>query len=404
MERKKVCVVGLGYVGLPTAALLANHGYKVLGVDVKPHIVETINKGNCHIIEPELSSHVRSAVDSGMLKASLTPDGVDIFIISVPTPSVENVDGSHSPCIDYVLAAAKSISSYIRPGNLLIIESTSPVGTTDKVVAMLGEKGVPINDIFIAYCPERVLPGKAIYELIENDRIIGGINSMSTKAASDFYQNYIKGKILCTSARIAEMTKLAENSFRDVNIAFANELSMVCDDLGIDVNEVIELANHHPRVNILNPGCGVGGHCIAEDPWFIVDSAPQLSKIIRTGREVNEFKTKWVIKKVKEEYRKEKYNNPVIAVLGLSYKPDIDDLRTSPSVKIAKALVHENDAEFLIVEPNIKEHKDFKLTRFDIAIKNADIIVCLVAHKEFKGLIGRSTEAVVLNFCGLSLD
>ena len=300
MLSKKVCVIGLGYIGLPTAALLANQGFKVQGVDINREVVDTINNGNIHIIEPDLYEYVNKAVRKGNLYADLEPTEADIFIIAVPTPFHEG----YVPNIDYIVDATKKIAPFVRKNNIIILESTSPVGTTEKVQAVLMDEGVNILEIFIAHCPERVLPGNIMKELVDNDRIVGGINSKSTYETVNFYSQFVKGEILATDAKTAEMAKLTENSFRDVNIAFANELSILCDNLDINVSNLIELANKHPRVNILNPGPGVGGHCIAVDPWFIIHKDPDNAKLIHTARVLNNYKTDWVIQKIKEEAQK----------------------------------------------------------------------------------------------------
>ena len=342
---EKVCVVGLGYIGLPTASLLATKGFQVYGIDVNESAVEMINSGKVHIYEPDLDIMVKAAVQSGNLKAGIVPETSDIFILAVPTPFKDD----HKPDLTYVEQATKTIAPYIKPGDLVILESTSPVGTTEKVTEWILEeredltvteeinsnKGV----FFVAHCPERVLPGHILRELVENDRIIGGINQNSTKKTVDFYKKFVKGKILETNARTAEMAKLTENSFRDVNIAFANELSMICDELNINVWELIGLANRHPRVNILQPGPGVGGHCIAVDPWFIVDAAPEQAKLIHTARQVNDYKPGYVIDKIRE--KADKFKNPIIACLGLAFKANIDDLRESPSVEIVEYLANQ---------------------------------------------------------------
>lgn len=401
MKKYRVCVIGLGYIGLPTAALLAQNGCEVIGVDVKEESVATINAGRIPIVEPGLDKVVAEVVSAGRLKAEMKPCEADVFIISVPTPVNEKPDGSLEPGLEYVIAASKSIAPYVRPGNLVILESTSPVGTTEKVGEVLAENGVDVSAVYLAHCPERVLPGRVMIELVENSRIVGGVTPEATEKTYEFYKCFVKGEILKTNSRTAEMTKLVENSFRDVNIAFANELSMICDELNINTLELINLANHHPRVNILNPGCGVGGHCIAVDPWFIVCRSPERARLIRQAREVNDYKALWVTEKIKAEYRKLSGRKPVVAVLGLAFKPNIDDLRNSPAVYIASLLKKEQDAEFLFVEPNIKAHKEFPLTDAATAIARADVLVCLVAHKEFAGLPGRKSDAVVLNFCNL---
>lgn len=382
MLDKTICVIGLGYIGLPTASLLGTKGFKVHGVDVSEHVVNTINKGKIHIVEPDLDIMVRSAVNAGNLKAGLEPVEADIFIIAVPTP----FKGDHEPDLSYVEAATRLISPFIKPGNLVILESTSPVGTTDEVVAkILNDDGHDIGkDVYVAHCPERVLPGRILIELVENDRIVGGVNPLATKKAIEFYQSFVRGEVLSTDSRTAEMAKLTENSSRDVSIAFANELSLICDEEGINVWELISLANRHPRVNILTPGPGVGGHCIAVDPWFIVSRSPECAKLIKTARLVNDAKPGWVIDKVKS--RAEKFKHPVIGCLGLAFKADVDDLRESPAVDIVRALISQNIGEILISEPNLVTHDEFDLIASDELIKRADIILLLVDHKEFKGI------------------
>ena len=375
-----VCVMGLGYIGLPTASLLGTKGYNVVGVDVSQKVVDTINRGEIHIVEPDLDLLVKSAVNSGRLKASTEPVPADVFIIAVPTPFKEN----HKPDLSYVESATRAIAPHIKPGNLVILESTSPVGTTDDVVArILKEEGHDVtNDVYVAHCPERVLPGRILVELIQNDRIVGGTSPKATEAAAAFYEEFVNGDVLRTHAKTAELSKLAENSFRDVNIAFANELSIICDQEHIDVWELIALANRHPRVNILQPGPGVGGHCIAVDPWFIIDRAGDNAKLIRAAREVNDSKPQWVIDKVIE--KASKFRRPIIACLGLAFKADVDDLRESPAHEIVKSLSAKNIADLLICEPNIKSHPEFELTPYNEAIEKADILLILVDHKEFK--------------------
>lgn len=389
---EKVCVVGLGYIGLPTAAVLADHGFKVHGVDINEKAVELINNGKTHIYEPDLDIKVKKAVENGDLFASTTPVEADVFIIAVPTPFKEN----YKPDLAYVYSATKSIAPYIKPGNIIILESTSPIGTTEKIANWIKQlrPELIISDsdsgqVYIAHCPERVLPGKILEEFISNDRIIGGINEHSTEKTFAFYKNFVKGELLKTNARTAEMSKLTENSFRDVNIAFANELSLICDDLNIDVWELIRLANHHPRVNILQPGPGVGGHCIAVDPWFIVDAAPESTQLIYTARMVNDSKPKFVINKIMEAIKKLKESR--VSVLGLAFKPNIDDLRESPAVQIVSELSDIIDGEILVVEPHIKElpinlkgKLNLTLTNTYDAIKNSDIVVFLVGHDYFK--------------------
>jgi len=382
MDRTKICVMGLGYIGLPTAALLANKGFEVEGVDINKSIVETINEGNIHIVEPGLDKYVKKAVINKKLHASLQPSIADIFIIAVPTPFHEGF----KPNIDYIIEATKAIAPFVRENNIVILESTSPVGTTEKVGQILQAEGIDISEIFIAHCPERVLPGNIMNELVENDRIVGGIDRQSTIEAIKFYEKFVNGEIFSTDSKTAEMAKLTENSFRDVNIAFANELSILCDNLNIDVNELIRLANRHPRVDILNPGPGVGGHCIAVDPWFIINKDPENARIIKTAREINLYKTEWVIEKIDNEAQKLERKNrkkPKIACFGLAFKPDIDDLRGSPAMHVARTL-KSYGYEILAVEPNIDYHDDFEIFHHDKAINNADLIIILVAHKEFK--------------------
>lgn len=397
-QNKTVCVVGLGYIGLPTAALLANRGYQVHGVDIHKRVVDIINQGNIHIVEPELDAFVSSAVQSGRLKAGLVPQAADIFIIAVPTPFKDGF----KPDIDFVVKATKSIAPFVKKGNIVILESTSPVGTTLIVKDILKEQGVNVGEVFIAYCPERVLPGKIMRELVENARIVGGVTSSSTDLVADFYATFVSGAILKTDSKTAEMAKLSENSYRDVNIAFANELSIICDNVGVNVDELIRLANHHPRVKILQPGAGVGGHCIAVDPWFLVDADPENARLIRTARQQNDYKKEWVIQKIKSSVREfmELHNRePLVACMGLAFKPDIDDLRESPAKHITLKLI-EAGLSVLPVEPNLETHPDFHPIPYSEAIEKADIIVFLVKHKEFKGLV-LSPDKTILDFCGI---
>jgi len=395
---KKICVIGLGYIGLPTASLLANRGYKIHGVDIVQSTVDTINRGEIHIVEPDLDTFVRSAINSGYMVADTKPTQSDIFIIAVPTPFHDG----YVPNIDFVIDAIKSIAPYIQDGNIIILESTSPVGTTDKIEEVLKEEGIDTSKIYISHCPERVLPGKIMRELVENDRIVGGLTPEATAKTVEFYKTFVKGEVLSTDAKTAEMAKLTENSFRDVNIAFANELSILCDKFGIDVWELISLTNRHPRVNVLQPSAGVGGHCIAVDPWFIVHAGGDDAKIIKTAREVNTYKTQWAIEKVKNialTFEKEMGRVPKIACMGLAFKPNIDDLRESPALYITRELISYG-LEILVVEPNIKSFDEFNIVECHEAIKEADIIVCLVAHKEFKDIQIDSSKKII-DFCGV---
>ncbi len=395
--QERICLMGLGYIGLPTAALLATKGYAVHGVDVKPEVVEIINKGEIHIVEPELDAFVKSAVQSGNLKASLKPDYADIFMISVPTP----IDRDNNPDINYVIQAADAIAPYIKNQNIIILESTSPVGTTEKVAKILKEKG-SAKDFYIAYSPERVLPGQTMRELVENDRIVGGITEEAARRVQRFYKTFVHGEVLVTDSRTAEMSKLTENACRDVNIAFANELSILCDKFGINVWELINLANRHPRINILKPGSGVGGHCIAIDPWFIVAEGKEDARIIRMAREINNRKPLWVIEKVEQaigEFKQKNKKEPIVACMGITFKPDIDDLRESPSLHIVHDLISKG-INPLVAEPNVKKYSDLTLTNYNEAITKADIVLFLVAHKQFKDL-SIPVEKVIIDICGV---
>jgi UDP-N-acetyl-D-mannosaminuronic acid dehydrogenase len=404
MKKKTVCVVGLGYIGLPTAALLAGNGYQVAGADVNDSAVETINQGRIHIVEPDLDAYVRSAVAAGKLKAHVSPEPADIYMICVPTPFHPG-EGIPQPNIDFVLAATRSIAGMVKPGDLVILESTSPVGTTERIAGELAAAGVETGKVHIAYCPERVLPGKIMTELVENDRVVGGLTPDATKAVGDFYRTFVRGTVLETDAKTAEMCKLTENSFRDLNIAFANELSLICAKEGINVWKLIQLANRHPRVNILRPGPGVGGHCIAVDPWFIVARDPQNARLIRAAREVNNQKTSWAIDQIKiavADASARTGGKPKVACLGLAFKPDIDDLRESPAVHIAEALLAQG-YDVIAVEPNIDSHPVFCLCSVDEAIAAADVIAVLVGHREFS--VARTRESLAalkaLDFCGV---
>ena len=397
----EVVTIGLGYIGLPTSALIASHGTNVLGVDINQKIVDTINQGKIHIVEPDLDAIVLKAVSNGFFEASTKPSSADVYLIVVPTP----FKGNHEPDISFVEAATKGIIPLLKKGDLYIIESTSPIGTTDKMQKLIVSSRPELEGaIHIAYCPERVLPGNVMHELVENDRVIGGIDEASTQKAISFYDKYVKGELHGTNARTAEMCKLVENSSRDVQIAFANELSLICDKADINVWELINLANKHPRVNILQPGCGVGGHCIAVDPYFIVSDYPMESKIIGTAREVNNYKSFWCAEKIQNEklqFELKHGRKPKTALMGLAFKPNIDDLRESPAKYIAqKVLQSSNNEEHFIVEPNIESHSIYKLTNYKEAIEKADIIVFLVAHKEFQNLIINNTK-ITLDFCGI---
>ncbi|MEG9531075.1 UDP-N-acetyl-D-mannosamine dehydrogenase [Mannheimia indoligenes] len=397
-----ISVVGLGYIGLPTATVFAQHGLNVIGVDVNQHAVDIINQGKIHIVEPDLDIAVHQCVSNGKLKATLTPEPAEAFLIAVPTPFKGD---NYEPDLSYIQAACKAIAPVLAKGNLVILESTSPVGATEQMAEWLAEYRSDLSfpqqageesDIRIAHCPERVLPGQVMRELIENDRIVGGMTDKCSKQAVDLYKTFVKGDCIVTNARTAEMCKLTENSFRDVNIAFANELSIICDHLNINVWELISLANRHPRVNILQPGCGVGGHCIAVDPWFIVNKTPDLAQIIRTAREVNDYKPEWVIGKVNEaviealQKTGKAINDIKIACLGLAFKPDIDDLRESPALKITEKLAEKYKGQILAVEPNVETlpaklvEKNIQLISLNEALHNADVIVLLVDHREFK--------------------
>jgi UDP-N-acetyl-D-mannosaminuronic acid dehydrogenase len=396
----KALFMGMGYIGLPTAAVAAGHGVEVVGVDVNATVVDTINKGQIHIVEPGLERLVKEVVDKGLLRASLVPEASDAFFIVVPTPFKNNRRAD----ISYVESATRAVIPYLKEGNLFIIESTSPVTTTEKMAALIFRQRPELKDkIYIAYCPERVLPGDVLRELVENDRVIGGINAESTQKASDFYKLFVKGNLHPTNARTAEMCKLTENSSRDTQIAFANELSMICDKAGIDVWELIDLANKHPRVNILQPGCGVGGHCIAVDPWFIVSDFPEQAQVIKRVRETNDYKSDWCANKVLDsckEFVKNNDRKPVVACMGLAFKPNIDDLRESPAKYIASRIISEGDVDVLVVEPNVKEHKSFHLSNYQAAYRESDIVVWLVKHKEFFS-IELDPSKLELDFCGV---
>ena len=393
--------MGLGYIGLPTAIIAAKHGIQVTGVDINPRVVEMTNQGRLHIIEPGMEEMLREVVANGNLRASTTPEVSDAYFMVVPTP----FKGNHEPDISYVEAATRAVLPYLKEGDLYVIESTSPVGTTDKMRDLIFSERPELRDkIYIAYCPERVLPGNVIYELTHNDRVIGGVDEASTTKAIEFYSRFVQGTLHRTNCKTAEMCKLTENSSRDVQIAFANELSFICDKAGIDVWELIRLANKHPRVNILWPGCGVGGHCIAVDPYFITADFPVESRMIATAREINNYKAFWCAEKVENamlRFELERHRKPCVAMMGLAFKPNIDDLRESPAKYIvSKVMQGRNNADILVVEPNVREHNVFKLTDYREAYERADIVVMLVAHDPFKTL-PRGDDKIVLDFCGI---
>lgn len=401
MSKTKACFIGLGYIGLPTSIIAATSNLQIIGVDTNPHIVETVNKGELHIVEPGLEELAKKAVNSGNLKAQAQPEESDVFVIVVPTPFKDD----HEPDIQHVIAATNSIIPFLKEDDLYIIESTSPVGTTEQMAELIYTERPELKDkINIAYCPERVLPGNIIHELIHNDRVIGGLTPASTEKASEFYKQFVKGKTHKTNTRTAEMCKLIENASRDVQIAFANELSIICDKADINVWELIELANKHPRVNILQPSSGVGGHCIAVDPYFITSAFPLESQIIGKARELNNYKSFWCAEKTQStitDFELKHGREPVVALMGLAYKPNIDDLRESPAKYITTRVIQGySNADYFIVEPNIKDHNVFKLTDYQDAYKQADIVVFLVAHEEFKALEWKD-DKIILDFAGV---
>lgn len=400
MNINQICFMGLGYIGLPTAAISAGKGHRILGVDINRNVVETINKGEIHIIEPGLGKLVKQQVDQGNLRAATKPEMSDVYLIVVPTP----FKGNHEPDISFVEAATIAILPLLKPNDLYIIESTSPVGTTDKMASLIYSSRPDLyGKIYIAYCPERVLPGNVLYELIHNDRVIGGIDEASTLMAQEFYATFVEGSLHATNARTAEMCKLTENSSRDVQIAFANELSLICDKANINIWELIELANKHPRVNILQPGCGVGGHCIAVDPYFLTADFPRESQIIGKAREINNYKSFWCAEKIRNamlEFELKHGRKPKVAIMGLAFKPNIDDLRESPAKYIAQKVMQSEQNGFMIVEPNITEHSVFRLTNYKEAYEKADIVAFLVAHSEFKTLEQKNNK-IILDFAGV---
>lgn len=400
---KKVVTLGLGYIGLPTSALIAANNIAVHGVDISQKVVDTINAGKIHIVEPELDTAVASAVSAGFLRAATTAVAADVYLVVVPTPFK---GGSHEPDISYIQAATESILPLLKEGDLYIIESTSPVGTTERMGDFIYAQRPELEGkLHIAYCPERVLPGNVMYELVHNDRVIGGVDDAATQKACEFYQQFVKAELHRTNARTAEMCKLTENASRDVQIAFANELSLICDKAAIDAWELIRLANKHPRVTILQPGSGVGGHCIAVDPYFITSEFPMESQIIGKAREINNYKAFWCAEKTGHairDFATRQGKAPSVALMGLAFKPNIDDLRQSPAVYIAQKVLQEaGDENYFIVEPNIHEHAYYKITDVEQAVEQADIIAFLVAHDEFKQL-EMPAGKVVLDFCGVT--
>jgi UDP-N-acetyl-D-mannosaminuronic acid dehydrogenase len=423
MSFNTISVVGLGYIGLPTAAMFASRKIKVIGVDVNQHAVDTINRGEIHIVEPELDMLVHAAVTDGYLKAVTSPEPADAFLIAVPTPFKSSLNKESDseipePDLSYIKSAAEAIATVLKKGDLVILESTSPVGATEQMSEWLAAARSDLSfpqqagdeaDVNVAHCPERVLPGHVVRELVENDRVIGGMTSKCSERAIELYKTFVEGECVITNARTAEMAKLTENSCRDVQIAFANELSIICDKLEIDVWELISLANRHPRINILQPGPGVGGHCIAVDPWFIVSKTPEQAQLIHTARKVNDAKPQWVIDKVKLAIVDFLQANPdktakdvTIACYGLAFKPDIDDLRESPALNITKAIGNMHSGRVIAVEPNIHDFPknliNIQLVRQSVAVKSADIHILLVKHKEFKGMVhGKLVVDVVGN-------
>ena len=397
----KACFMGLGYIGLPTAIIAAKHGVQITGVDINAKVVEMTNAGKLHIIEPGMEEMLREVVADGRLHASTVPETSDAYFMVVPTP----FKGNHEPDVSYVEAATRAVLPLLKEGDLYVIESTSPIGTTEAMAKIIfAERPELEGKIYIAYCPERVLPGNVIYELVHNDRVIGGLNPESTEKAVEFYSQFVQGKLHKTNARTAEMCKLTENSSRDVQIAFANELSIICDKAGINVWELISLANKHPRVNILQPGCGVGGHCIAVDPYFITADFAIESQIIAKAREINNYKAFWCAERIQNamlKFELENHRRPTVAMMGLAFKPNIDDLRESPAKYITtKVMQSGSNADILVVEPNVAEHNVFKLTDYREAYDKADIVVFMVAHDPFKTL-PRRDDKIILDFCGI---
>lgn len=390
----RVCVVGLGYIGLPTAAILAECGHEVVGIDVRQEVIQAVNAGRVNTHEPGLDEQVHRAVQAGRLRAAPQPEPADVFILCVPTPVREG----HVPDLSYVEAAADAIRPWVRPGNLIVLESTSPPGTTEKVVV---PRAVPKTlavgrDVFVAHCPERVLPGRILVEVVENDRVVGGLTPKCTRRAAEFYRTFVTGRILETSAVAAELSKLVENAFRDVNIAFANEISMLAQQFGADPFEIIDLANHHPRVNILCPGPGVGGHCIRVDPWFLIHAAPDRTPLMRTAREVNDFKPQFVLERIDDLVRQHAVRR--VGCLGLSYKADVDDLRESPSLEIVRQLHQRGDVEVLACEPYLRpeQFREFPLHSLDDVLGRAEMLVLLTDHAPFRAIPAEVLRSKVL--------
>ena len=397
----KACFMGLGYIGLPTAITAAMHGVEVVGVDINPDVVAKTNAGELHIVEPGLGEKLREVTASGRLRATSVPETSDAYFIVVPTP----FKGDHTPDISFVESATRAVVPFLKEDDLYVIESTSPIGTTERMAELIYSLRPELcGKLHIAYCPERVLPGNVLYELVHNDRVIGGVDEEATERASEFYGLFVKGCLHHTNARTAEMCKLTENSSRDVQIAFANELSLICDRAGINVWELISLANKHPRVNILQPGCGVGGHCIAVDPYFITSAFPVESRIIAAAREINNYKAAWCAEKIVNailRFELENGRKPVVAMMGVAFKPDIDDLRESPAKTIiSKVMQSAGNSPILVVEPNVAEHNVFKLTPYKEAYAQADIAVFLTAHTPFRSLEWDDRK-IILDFCGI---
>ncbi len=397
----KACFMGLGYIGLPTAITAAMHGVEVVGVDINPDVVAKTNAGELHIVEPGLGEKLREVTASGKLRATSVPETSDAYFIVVPTP----FKGDHTPDISFVESATRAVVPFLKEDDWYVIESTSPIGTTERMAELIYSLRPELcGKLHIAYCPERVLPGNVLYELVHNDRVIGGVDEEATERASEFYGLFVKGCLHHTNARTAEMCKLTENSSRDVQIAFANELSLICDRAGINVWELISLANKHPRVNILQPGCGVGGHCIAVDPYFITSAFPVESRIIAAAREINNYKAEWCAEKIVNailRFELENGRKPVVAMMGVAFKPDIDDLRESPAKAIiSKVMQSAGNSPILVVEPNVAEHNVFKLTPYKEAYAQADIAVFLTAHTPFRSLEWDDRK-IILDFCGI---